>query len=517
MIRMGAGAMAACLLAALAIPSAAGREWHSAPPAEADGVSAAPVAQSAKPEDRIRLAACGWNLFNCLFQPRDETSQRPPAEKSPGGAPPPAGGPVRAEPDGRPGAEPEPREPAASGPEKASPAGPPLQRAGRTADSKDGRCLKLEDIPDGDGDFQRNRDAVSSPDLCLAYDEFDEGGFHWILQIIHNAKRPGPLWAVPHDNENTAFDTAVYGVTMYGGTVVAVETNGNRELRGASGRSQDPNRNFDAGTGQRCPLQVAPSTEYTRRFFRWWSEGEPIIALHTNDRGYAGDGAGGKGGISIDKPLPGNIPFKAHRQINAKSPSDTLVFVASLARPDDDPSLKRFVDALTAEGVNVLYEVTSKQRNDCSMSNYAALRDIRGYVNVEVVHGDGPTQQHIVRLVMRLLKEVGIGAAPASRPDHGGPPVVSRPEPDGAVPRPDVAPLADENLPAAKPAKPGGPAKGRPARLAKQPGAAEPSKPRTAADPEERAPPTVGTDSTKASARKPAAKRDGTPEAKPAP
>jgi hypothetical protein len=102
------------------------------------------------------------------------------------------------------------------------------------------------------------------------------------------------LWIVPHDNEGDAFDTAVYGVRTYGGTVVAVKTGGKR-MNGL----QDPNRNFDIGGGEQCPRQVARSPDYTKRVMRWWDGSAPILALHTNEPGYEGDGKGGRGTISI--------------------------------------------------------------------------------------------------------------------------------------------------------------------------------------------------------------------------
>ncbi len=42
------------------------------------------------------------------------------------------------------------------------------------------------------------------------------------------------------DNEVSAFDTALYSIFKYGGTIVAVEGNETRNFHG----KQDPNRNF---------------------------------------------------------------------------------------------------------------------------------------------------------------------------------------------------------------------------------------------------------------------------------
>jgi hypothetical protein len=256
-------------------------------------------------------------------------------------------------------------------------------------------CVGINEIEDRDGDFQRNRAALSDPTLCLRQDVFDEGE-HWVLQIIQNRRDPGRvLWAVPHDNENDAFDSAVYAVRRYGGTVVAVETGGRR----LNGR-QDPNRNFDIGTGSRCPQQLVPSPIYTERFMRWWTPGAPIIALHTNARG---------GGISVAQPAPNARPFPAPQALG-KVPDHTVVFVASTLPPEANPALRAQVDALNRNRVNVLYELVSEQNSDCSMSNYAALKRIQNYFNVEVVQTDGTGQRQIIDVLMGVM-----GVAPAAR------------------------------------------------------------------------------------------------------
>ena len=234
-------------------------------------------------------------------------------------------------------------------------------------------CLSPTQVEDRDGDFKRNRSALSSAEFCIQQDTFTEGGLRWVLQIVYSKKnRHSVLWVVPHDNEDDAFDSAVYGLQQHGGTIVAVETGGSR-----FNRSQDPNRNFNSGTAK-CPEQIAPSPVYTSRVMKWWRERTPIVALHTNERGYAGDGKGGAGGISIAKvPPPGTRAFRTAKSITAKSPDDTLVFVASTEQPENDANLHRFVQTLNQKGINVLYEHVSRTRNDCSLSNYAALNNVR--------------------------------------------------------------------------------------------------------------------------------------------
>jgi len=279
-------------------------------------------------------------------------------------------------------------------------------------------CLSPDQLFDEDGDVTRNRAALASPDLCLRLEVFSEGGMQWVLQVIQNRKRArGPLWAVPHDDEDVAFDSAVSAVLRYGGTVVAVERNHDRYNRPLNGkRKQDPNRNFEVGDNAKCRLQLANSRIYTSRSLKWRSKGQPIIALHTNKEGYdivfEPDEEKSKGNVSIGierKPESNITEFPASKPIRAKSPNDTLIYVASRALPDSDPRLMNFVGALNRSGIHVLYEHVEK--NDCSLSNYAVLKAIP-YVNVEVVDDDNTgAQLRMIDIVMKLMMR-GLGPRP---------------------------------------------------------------------------------------------------------
>jgi hypothetical protein len=149
---------------------------------------------------------------------------------------------------------------------------------------------------------------------------------------------------------------------------------------------------------------------------RWRSKNEPIVALHTNEQGYKGDGQGGLYGISMAQPIPGTVAFRATTTPIGASPDDTMVFVASLEKPDKDPGLMTFVNALRSQGVNVIYEIVKRDRNDCSMSNYATLKGMHDYVNIEVVRTDGAAETKIVDMVMSLMGDSGSirGATPTA-------------------------------------------------------------------------------------------------------
>jgi hypothetical protein len=288
---------------------------------------------------------------------------------------------------------------------------PPVQTPGNV-------CLAPEQLFDEDGDVARNRTALASPDLCLRLEVFREGALQWVLQVIQNKKRPrGPLWAVPHDDEDVAFDSAVSAVLRYGGTVVAVERNHDRYNRPLAGKKkQDPNRNFDIGQGAKCRFQLSRSPNFTRRFLKWLPKGQPIIALHTNKAGYdivpETDEDKSKGNVSIGierKPDSHITEYPAPRPIRSRSPDDTLIYVASRRPPGADRPLTDFVAALNRNGIHVLYEHV--EENDCSLSNYAVSKAIP-YANLEVVDDDDTgAQLRMIEIVMKLIRQ-GLGPRP---------------------------------------------------------------------------------------------------------
>lgn len=304
-----------------------------------------------------------------------------------------------------------------------APARPPTTtRVAPGDDARDSdRCLTIAEMGDRDRDLERNQTLLSSPGLCMRKFQFSEGTLRWTMQVIENRDKPnGFFWFVPHDDENAGFDTAAYGVTKYGGTVVSIDTNGNR-MNGA----QDPNRNFDAGdaASRRCKDQVARSPIYTEYILRYL-QNRTIVALHSNKA---------EGSISIRIRMGSNINFPARTPLPTALPDHTVAFVASTAPPSADPELRSFVAKLNAAGANVIYETVSPSNNDCSMSNYAALKGIRNYVNLEVVHGDSAGQRLLLDSIMPSLKE-GIG------PLRSPAPVPVEQQPAISADAPEVAP-----------------------------------------------------------------------------
>lgn len=219
---------------------------------------------------------------------------------------------------------------------------------------------------------------------CASEASFTEGGTAWSVATIRSG-RPGPLFVVPHDDEDAALGTAAYALGRYGGAVTAVETGGSR----FAGRI-DPNRNFDAG-----PLACGRPGR-SERFVAAMLEpgGRPVVALHTNERGVAA--AGGSGSVSIRAPYAGATAFPA-----AGADEDAMVILAARGGADD-PSVRRLTDALNARGINVLVERVDLAATDCSMSHYAVAAGLP-YANVEARDGDGATQRAILDALMPLL------------------------------------------------------------------------------------------------------------------
>lgn len=268
---------------------------------------------------------------------------------------------------------------------------PGTQRAHTLAQASS--CLDV--AASEDADVARNRAALATPGLCLRRSRFRENGLDWLLRVVESG-RPGPLWVVLHDNETAAFDSGVYAVARYGGSLVAVETGGHR-----NNGPQDPNRNF--GVGRDCPHAHAAAPVYSAAVLEHVANASAVIALHTNDRGYADDESGGSGHISILNPGRNNTAFRAAPFPGAASAADTLVILAGEgAGPAAEmPTIR----ALNARNINVVYEHVSATSTDCSLSNYAAINHISPYFNIEVAHGDGATQRRVIDIVVGLLSQ----------------------------------------------------------------------------------------------------------------
>jgi hypothetical protein len=234
-------------------------------------------------------------------------------------------------------------------------------------------------------DFLRLADPGLWRGLDVQRVEFRDDRAFWRLYRITNARRPdGPLWFVPHDNENAAFQAAVVAVRAYGGVAIAVEEarsvdGPDSRMNGdvAYGQPIDPNRNFRDETPAYADAMLADLGDPPRL----------IIALHTNEAGYrasestcAPPGAAdtGRGEISV---LLCNDVYSPRRSVSRRWPFDDTDSVAIVSYFGYRSPLSGFcARPLMSADMNIMFEhvVTS----DGSLSNYALLHGLP-YVNFE--------------------------------------------------------------------------------------------------------------------------------------
>lgn len=255
----------------------------------------------------------------------------------------------------------------------------------------------LASLDDDDLDRHRGDNALLDG-IAVSEVRISENGFAWqILRFASIAKPEGPLWVVPHDDENAAFEAMIAAIRTHGGVGLAVNTQpAGRRRQPGSGYcgvrtgvlgACDPNRNFDI----RAPA-------FTGLFLQEWQAGQPIIALHSNSPGFSGDGMGGRGDITM---LDAGAFARGEMRVredgysghNGNGPLDDpdvyaiIPYLASAGIGERDTACRR---ALNSAGVNVWHERVG--RSDGSLSNYVALnRPEIFYVNFEVKYESDPT------------------------------------------------------------------------------------------------------------------------------
>lgn len=247
------------------------------------------------------------------------------------------------------------------------------------------RITAVDPLTVQDDDFARHRDPAEWKGLAVTRIEFREERAAWRMwRIVNTARRKGPLFFVPHDNENAGFEAALVAVRKYGGAIVAVDSgvepgsDGVRMNRAVDyGRPIDPNRNFDTALPGYARIVLADLARGA------W----PIVALHTNARGFdtadskcnQGDPEG-NGVISIRFCDDTLIPSPSQSRAYPFDDDDTVAFATFRAK--DRPSDAYCRDALVAADFNVVQErvVTS----DGSLSNYAVLHGLQ-YMNFETL------------------------------------------------------------------------------------------------------------------------------------
>jgi hypothetical protein len=245
-------------------------------------------------------------------------------------------------------------------------------------------------------DVHRNYQAIRT--LCIYRVTFSEHQHRWDMLLVTNPHKPhGPFWFLPHDNENSAFDTAVYATRKYGGGFLAVMSHDKRYHQG-----QDPNRNFSMSRTKvpSCRHQKAASPIYTRTVFSiidaFRDRRMPYLALHNNTNG---------GGVSVlrqSRSVRSFTPYSLKQIQNGSglADEDNLVYIASTS----SQAPRKKIEMLKSLGMNVKYEIVSPANNDCSMSNYVVLgKHSSRYYNIEAQHGHTRIQKQMVDLLMKKI------------------------------------------------------------------------------------------------------------------
>ncbi|MGI3170386.1 hypothetical protein ACRARG_14650 [Pseudooceanicola sp. C21-150M6] len=158
--------------------------------------------------------------------------------------------------------------------------GEAAQTKGTPAPSETDDCL--DPGLSGDADIRRNLDAfVADPDLCLRRERFVTKAREWELTIVSKPRHPaGPSWIILRDDDDSAFDTALYAASRYGGTLVAAETLEAPEAEALAW--QDPRLDLFEGRGAHgsCRSKVgSPLPKVLRGLTEHLPAGAPVLSI----------------------------------------------------------------------------------------------------------------------------------------------------------------------------------------------------------------------------------------------
>lgn len=254
-----------------------------------------------------------------------------------------------------------------------------------------------------DADFADHIETLSDPSLCIGLTQFEENGLPWRIVTIRNLGRDGPLWAVPHDEEDVAFDNAIAALIRHGGVAVVIENDGDRLIGGF-----DPNHVFatDEATARLCGSVGAPSPLYVAAFLRHWNDAYPVIGLHSNWDGYSENG--GLGTISVNRSDEKMIPFPSDRAEGRFADEDTIAMLVGTGDPTT-ANAALAIDWFNQEGVHVIYRHVTPENNGCTLADYLTLNRLGFYINLEVEHGDRQTQSILIDKAMEFLASPAFG------------------------------------------------------------------------------------------------------------
>lgn len=261
-----------------------------------------------------------------------------------------------------------------------------------------------------DDDFARNRDPALWQGLSVHSLYFVENGVTWHVWHIVNLAHPGPLWVVPHDNENATFGAGLIAVRSWGGSIMAVDTGASDDSYAArfnegAGAGIDPNRNFR----DELPLYAgAILGDLT-------ATPQLVIALHTNAPGFDASQSicsaapdSGSGDISIRLCSDRYAPSPSRSHVWPFDDEDSLAIMPWLASLS--PASAFCGRMLTRKDFNLVFERVAI--SDGSLSNFAAFHGLR-YINLETRDrgsspaGIGQASARLVQMIDSVMENCG--------------------------------------------------------------------------------------------------------------
>jgi len=253
-----------------------------------------------------------------------------------------------------------------------------------------------------DPDIDRNKQRIVDEGICLSAIEFAENGLKWRVQVLDSG-RPGINWVVLHDDENAAFDSAIYAIARHGGKVVDVH------LQHSTGPHAivDPNHNFAITEDQRktCGGPIHPAAPVFTSTIIEQLGAPPYLALHNNYDGHFR--SGGNGNISVQHSTQGLFGLPAFDSVGRLADEDNFIVVSGLTPPGDlTVRMRQLTDELRTSGVNVIYEYVHEATYDCSLSNYLLLyggAEPGQYFNIEAEIGDYRSQISMIDVLVGTL------------------------------------------------------------------------------------------------------------------
>jgi len=233
------------------------------------------------------------------------------------------------------------------------------------------------------------------PELCLSRRAVSENGLAWKFTVISNSDhKTGPTIFLLHDNENTAFDAALYGVRKYGGKLVAVESGEKRVFQ----NTQDPNRNFGKTLSQThvcAGMRTKPAAGFTGLLLDLQGKDAPFfLTMHNNSDGHHLGGI--RGGVRAARRT--SLVYSMLLPIIGDA--DDAVLLAGDRYLSENLQAGKVADYFRKAKINVIYERVWASKNDCSFSNFVVLNGLGDYYNIEAQHGHFDAQKKMLDALM---------------------------------------------------------------------------------------------------------------------